>query len=368
MNRSVSIGVAVAVLVLAGIAGALWWFTRPLPILTVTTWPGEYGRAQANAMFHPFSEGKRVDVRMAQYDGGLGHLKSEVGSHRYDWDVIDFELADAVEACHEGLLETIDAVDLPTAPDGTAARSDFVKHGIGRCWVGSVVFAQVIAFQPDRFGNDPPRSLADFFDLARFPGPRALHRGSAKLNLELALLADGVKPKDVYPLLETDEGVSRALRKLGTLGFSLTWWSDPDDAIRMLADGRAAMVTALNGNVFEAETQNRAVDVIWDRELYELDVFGIPKGDPRRDRALGFVRFATGAVPLSHVSEWAPYGPARRSSQPLVGRNPDTGIAMSGMLPTAPANFATAFAVDDEWWRIHGPSIASRWREWVAGR
>jgi putative spermidine/putrescine transport system substrate-binding protein len=354
-------------IIVALIAAGIWWFMGPLPILTVTTWPGEYGRAQANAMFHPFGEKERVDVRIAQYDGGLDHLEKEVAARKYDWDVIDFELADAVKACHQGLLEPIDGASLPAAPDGTQASSDFVDGALGRCWVGSVVFAQIIAYAPDRFGNDAPRTAADFFDLAHFPGPRALHRGSAKLNLELALLADGVKPKDVYPLLATDAGVERALAKLGTLGFSLVWWNDPDEALKMLSDGRAAMTTALNGNVFDAETHQHAVGVIWNSELYELDVFGIPRGDPRTDRALDFVRFATGTIPLGHVAEWVPYGPARRSAQPLVGKNPDLGIPMSGILPTAPTNFGNAFAVDDEWWRVHGPSIAAHWHGWAAG-
>jgi putative spermidine/putrescine transport system substrate-binding protein len=105
--------------------------------------------------------------------------------------------------------------------------------------------------------------------------------------------------------------------------------------------------------------------VIWDRELYELDVFGIPKGDPRKDRALAFVSYATGTEPLAHVADWVPYGPARRSSQGEVGKNPDLGIFMPPHLPTTKENFATAFAVDDRWWRDHGADIAPLWRAWL---
>src|SRR5258708_28325533 len=96
--------------------------TKPLPSLTVTTWPGVYGRAQAVAMLHPYGEEKHVIVRIAQYDGGLKHLRQEVTTHNYDWDVIDFELDDAVAACRAGLLEPIDAESLPPGANRAPAR------------------------------------------------------------------------------------------------------------------------------------------------------------------------------------------------------------------------------------------------------
>ncbi|HEX3754940.1 MAG TPA: hypothetical protein VHV26_07675, partial [Rhizomicrobium sp.] len=60
--------VAIAIALLAG-AVAFYWYTRPLPILTVTTWPGDYGRAQAAALMRPYASAKRVDVHIAQWDG-----------------------------------------------------------------------------------------------------------------------------------------------------------------------------------------------------------------------------------------------------------------------------------------------------------
>jgi putative spermidine/putrescine transport system substrate-binding protein len=133
-----------------------------------------------------------------------------------------------------------------------------------------------------------------------------------------------------------------------------------------LSDGRAAMATALNGDIYDAAQHHHDLRVIWDRQLYELDVFGVPKGNPHKEAALDFVRFATAADHLAAVASWVPYGPARRSALPLVGRNPELGIDMTPYLPTTPAHFATAFAVDDEWWQLHGADIAPRWQVWLA--
>src|ERR1700689_4246130 len=101
-----------ALLILLAGAAALYWYMRPLPILTVTSWPGAYGRAQAAAQMRPYAASHRVDVHIAEWEGELSDLKG---------DVIDFELPKAVEACHRGLLEKIDASTLPAGDDGTAA-------------------------------------------------------------------------------------------------------------------------------------------------------------------------------------------------------------------------------------------------------
>ncbi len=49
-----------------------------------------------------------------------------------------------------------------------------------------------------------------------------------------------------------------------------------------------------------------------------------------------------------------------------MSKNPELGIDMTPYLPTTPAHFATAFAVDDEWWQLHGADIAPRWQVWLA--
>jgi putative spermidine/putrescine transport system substrate-binding protein len=317
-------------------------------------------------MFRTFGEADSYDVRLALYDGGINELQQMVGRRQYDWDVVDLELPDAITACRLGLLEHFDAATLPAGADGAPAAKDFVASAVGRCWVGSVVYSQVMVFSPRRFpGTYVPKTAADFFDLKRFPGTRALRRG-AKYNLELALLADGVRPADVYDALLTPVGIDRALTKLSTLKGSLVWWDSSADAVAMVNDGRAALATTLNGDIYDAAQHHRAVGVIWDRQLYELDVFGVPKGNPRKDVAMDFVRFATGSQPLAGVAAWVGYGPARRSSLPLVGKNPELGTDMTPFLPTLPAHFATAFAMDDEWWQLHGPDLEPRWQVWLA--
>jgi putative spermidine/putrescine transport system substrate-binding protein len=345
-------------ILLTGVIAALWWFSRPFPILTVTSWAGPYGRAQASALMRPYSVEKSVDVRLAQWDGDLAEVEKAVRQHQYKGDVIDFELPRAVEACRNGLLEKIDPAILPAGADGTPAARDFVKGAIGPCWVGSVVYSQLIIASPHL--KRAPATLADFFDRKKFPGRRALARNTPKFNLEMALLADGVAPGDVYKTLETPEGLDRAFAKLKAL--NPIWAHDSTDAVAWVKNGQAVMAAALNGDVFDAAQKGFAPTLVWDHQLYELDAFAIPAGDPKKKSALDFIVWATQSAPLAGVAGWVPFGPARRSALPLVKNNPETGVAMHDWLPTAPQNFRNAFAVDDGWWLAHQGTIADRWR------
>ncbi|KAG1702901.1 NAD-dependent protein deacetylase [Nymphon striatum] len=95
-----------------------------------------------------------------------------------------------------------------------------------------------------------PKTMADFFDTAKFPGKRGLRKG-AKVNLEFALIADGVAAADVYSVLETPEGVDRAFAKLDTIKGDVVWWEAGAQPPQMLADGEVALTTAYNGRIFQ---------------------------------------------------------------------------------------------------------------------
>src|SRR5882724_8851182 len=106
---------------LIALVGLLYFHTRPAPILTVMTWPGAYGRAQASAQMRPYTVERNVDVRPALWDGDLAQVAAMVENYQFKADVIDFELPMAVDACRQGLLEKINPAILPPGADQTPA-------------------------------------------------------------------------------------------------------------------------------------------------------------------------------------------------------------------------------------------------------
>src|SRR6202034_1300511 len=124
-----------------------------------------------------------------------------------------------------------------------------------------------------------------------------------------ALLADGVAPGEIYSTLASEAGLARAFAKLASLGSSLTWYDRDGEAPERIRDGEAAFATALNGQLYDPKQTGPAPGVIWDRQLYEFDAFGIPAGDPKKETALDFIRFATGSKPAAGVASLYPVGP-----------------------------------------------------------
>ncbi len=355
----------VVILLLAVAGGAFWWWSRPLPVLAVVTWSGTYGRAQAAAQIVPYGAAKRVDARIAQWDGKIDDVRQAVARRQYSGDVIDFELPVAAQACREGLLETLDPAALPAGDDGAAAKADFLPGAIGPCWVASIAYSQQIIFQAQPGWHGLPDKAADFFDLAAYPGARALARGNGKYVLELALLADGVPPGDVYRTLTGDAGLTRALAKLDTLKGHIVWLASAGEAIEAVHDGRAAFALVNSGDIAASHGRGFTPGVMTSPQFVEFDVFGVPKGDPKARQAKDFIAFATGTKPLAQVADWFPSSPARRSAWPLVGHNPTTGADMRPAMPVTKENADGAFAIDDTWWAEHGAAVEQRFRAWA---
>ena len=174
--------------------------------ITVVSWGGAYTNSQVKAYHEPFTKGTGITINSADYSGGLAEVKAQVEAGNVTWDLVDVELSDAVRGCDEGLLETIDHSMLPAAPDGTSADKDFIDGALTECAVASIVWSTIYAYDGSKFTGDAPSTMEDFFNLAKFPGKRGMRKGP-KANLEMALMADGVAPEDVYEVLGTPEGV-----------------------------------------------------------------------------------------------------------------------------------------------------------------
>ena len=224
----------------------------PRESLTVVSWGGSYAHAIDKGYLEPFASETGIDIRIEDYNGGLAQVRAQVETGNVHWDVVDLETADAVSGCDEGILERIDSAALPPGPDGAPAMEDFLPGSLFECAVGILFYSTVYAYNPERIAGEPPATMADFFDLERFPGRRGMRR-VPHANLEFALIADGVPLDQVYATLDTPEGVDRAFRKLDTVKDQVVWWEAGAQPPQMLADGEVVMSTAYNGRIFNAQ-------------------------------------------------------------------------------------------------------------------
>ena len=333
--------------------------------ITVMSWGGAYGEAQNEAFVKPFAAATGKPTIMVDSDNPAPAIKAMVEAGNVTVDVASVEYADAIRLCDEGVLEPIDPATLPAGNDGTAALDDFLPGAVTECGVSTDIWANVFAYDTTKF-PEGPTTVADFFDLEKFPGKRGLRKG-AKAVLELALLGDGVPAAEVYAVLSTPEGVDRAFAKLDTIKSEVVWWEAGAQAPQLLADGEVAMTTAYNGRIFAAaQNEGKPFKIVWDGQIYENEMFVVPKGAPNTADALAFVAFATSTDGLRASAQQISYGPARKSAmlEELIFKDGKT--VMAPHLPTAPENLTNALETSSSFWVDHDAELNERFQAWLS--
>ena len=335
--------------------------------VTVMSWGGAYGEAQTEAFVKPFIAATGKNAIMTDSDNPAPAIKAMVEAGNVTVDVASVEYADGIRLCDEGVLEPIDAAALPAAPDGTAAIDDFLAGAVTDCAVSTDIWANVYGYDTTKFPADAaPTTAADFFDLEKFPGKRGLRKG-AKAVLEFALIGDGVPVGDVYATLATPEGVDRAFAKLDTIKSEVVWWEAGSQAPQLLADGEVVMTTAYNGRLFAAAmNEGKPFQIVWDGQIYENEMFVVPKGAPNLADAMEFIAFATSTEGLRASAQQISYGPARKSSMAEDILYKDGKTVMAPHLPTAPENMTNALLSSSDFWVDHDAELNERFQAWLA--
>ncbi|MCY4442503.1 MAG: ABC transporter substrate-binding protein [Deltaproteobacteria bacterium] len=341
--------------------------------LNVVSWGGAYTASQQKAYHEPYMKANR-GVKIVNHDlgaGALAKLRAEVESGKVTLDLIDMTAADAIVACDEGLVEQVDADKwLAAAPDGTPASKDFfagtLAVGGTNCFVPQIVYSTTFGYRTDVFKGKQPSTLADVFDLKKFPGKRALEKRPNN-NMEWALIADGVPAKDVYKMLSTDEGVARAFAKLDTIKSQVVWWTKGAQPPQLLADGEVAIASAYNGRLFSAIIEKKQpIAMLWDWQNFDLDGWVVPKGTKNLAAVKKYLRFATDTQRLADQAKYISYGPARYSSAGLVGKHAELGVDMKPHMPTDPANSKTVLLSNYVWWADHQTELTDKFNAWLA--
>ena len=348
LNKTTMAGLATLTLAAASLFSIA---ARAADTISVVTFGGAYEAAAKKAYFEPFTAATGIGFSTESYDGGLAKLSAMEQAKAPTWDLIDLESNDAITGCDEGLLRKIDRKSLGNT-------SDFIPGSIMDCAVASMVWSTVYAYDTTKL-KTPPTTIEDFFDLKKFPGKRGL-RKSPKATLEWALLADGVKPADVYKVLGTPEGVDRAFKKLDTIKPSIVWWEAGAQPPQLLSDGAVVMTQVYNGRIDDAvHKDNKPFKSVWDGQVYDFEWWGIPMGAKNGDDAAKFIVSASQPKAYADLTKYIAYAPPRKDAIPLIAKD------RLADLPTAPANFKHAVQINASFWADNADAINKRFQVWL---
>jgi putative spermidine/putrescine transport system substrate-binding protein len=338
--------------------------------LTIVSWGGAYTISQQKAYDEPFlADHAGVKIINEDKSGeGLAGIRAQAAAGSISWDIVDMLPSDAQVACDEGLLEEIDPETwLAAAADGTPASEDFIEGTLGECFVPSILYSTLFAFNKEAFPDGGPQTIADIWDTKKFPGKRALQKSAGK-NLEWALIADGVAVDKVYELLATEAGQDQAFASLDKIKDSVIWWDAGAQPPQMLADGEVTIASAYNGRIFAAQVEeNQPFEIMWTNQMFEADGWAVPAGlsEEKLKLVKEYIKFSTDTQRLADQAKYISYGPARNSSSPLVGKHEATGVDMKPHMPTSPENLKTAVKFNDVFWTEYGDTLKERFNAWL---
>lgn len=272
-------------------------------------------------------------------------LKAQVASGKPIWDVVDFSAGYCARGVSEGLLEPLDYSKIPNATSVPAAFKD--THSVGLS-----AYATVLAYNTETFGDNGPKSWADFWDVKKFPGRRAL-RNYARPMLEIALLADGVAPANLYPL-----DVDRAYAKLKEIKPHVAvWWTSGAETTQLLVDGEVDMLPLWDGRVSAALREGAPAKFTRNQAIMENTCLAVPKGTQHKDSALKLINSLLDPKgQAAWVKEYTT-GPLNTEFAKYVDPN------RLKDLTTSPENLAMQVPLSATWWA--SPAGADAEKRWL---
>jgi putative spermidine/putrescine transport system substrate-binding protein len=310
--------------------------------------PGQ--EAIDKVFIQPFTTATGIPVQAGSWEGGLDTLRAQVKATDNTWDLVLVDADELATGCSEGLFEKLDW-------SAIGGKDHYLSQAVNDCGVGANVASTVLAWDRDKFPATP--SWSDFWDVAKYPGKRGLHRGM-RGNLEFALMADGVAAGDVYKVLGTSEGVDRAFRKLDQLKPYIVWWQDDAEAAHILATGDVLMTSASPSAITVVNrNEHRNFGLQWTGSLYEVQSWVVLKGSPNLRTALQLLYFmGTPAIEGRLALVSGDGGLAK-------GANDWPNPEVAQISPTAPANLSAGVRIDSGFWHDNLPKLRQRFESWL---
>ncbi len=311
--------------------------------MVFTSWGGTTQDAQKQHWADTFSTQSGVNVTQ---DGptDYGKLKAMVESGNVAWDVVDVEGDYAVQAGNAGLLEKLDF--------STIDKSKLDPRFVTDYSVGSFYYSFVIGCNKDAV-QACPKSWADLFDTAKFPGKRTFYKWSAPGVIEAALLADGVTADKLYPL-----DLDRAFKKLDTIKSDIVWWDSGAQSQQLLASAEAPFGSFWNGRLTALAQTGVSVETSWTNNITAADSLVVPKGTKNKDAAMKFIANATSEKAQAEFAAATGYAPINTASPALMDDE------LRKTLPDQQAE--TQVNADMGYWAANRDAIGTRWYAWQA--
>src|ERR1700730_574740 len=315
--------------------------------ITVADVGGAPGQALRTAFYDPFEKATGIRVEgVAHESDPVTQFKLVVDTGSKLWDVCMVPPDDVARLTAD--KNYLEPLEISKGPD-----DELIPGALLPNWFGFSAYGIVMAYRTDVYKKEAPTGWADFWNTAKFPGRRGLYR-NPKGVLESALLADGVAPKDLYPL-----DVDRGFAMLDKIRAQVAvWWTSGAQNTQLLQNGEVDISDTWSARAFAAIDSGAPVNIVW-KGLYSIDGWSIPLGTPNLKQAREFVRFCMRAERQAGYSSIVANGPSNLKAYDFIPPE------RAKLLPTLPENLKNLTQRDFAYWGKNYAAISDRFQEWL---
>lgn len=318
--------------------------------VVVRTVGGSFEAAVTKAHFEPFTRATGIEV--IKVPATQGKVLAMFESGNIEIDVMGSGELAMLQLSGKGALEPLhyESWKLTNV-------EDFDRDVVRKDMIALNYYSTVLGYNTQVFPTGKhPRNWTDFWDARRFPGPRMLaDLVSGAIDLEFALLADGVPMNRLYPL-DLDRGF-KSLDRIRPL--IRKFWDTGALSAQMLADREVVMGSIWNGRLQAVADKGAPLAVEWNQGMLQVHFWGVLKGARNRENAHRLIEFAMQAKNQAEQARHIPYGPANRKAFAHVGAD------VAARLPSFPEHKARQFLMNAQWWADHRSTVAERWSKWL---
>lgn len=299
--------------------------------VVLVNWGGDSTPAYMKAFGEPFEEATGIKLVIDGTGPLPSRIRAMVESGQIVWDVMDFDASKAVVLDAEGLLQPIDY----SIVDRDKVHSEWAYDAS----VAAYIYSCVLAYDSSKL-ETAPNSWADFWDLEKFPGLRAM-RNTPEGQIEACMMAAGRSIKEVYPI-----DLDLAVAKVKEIKDDLVAWTSGSQSQDLLRNGEVVMANVWHSRagILHKETQGR-LTWTWNQGLMNVDVWAVPKNNPAgTEAAMRFIASTQDAEAQVELLSILGNGPVNPAATELVPED----VRMFD--PTQPDHRAVQAELNADWW------------------
>lgn len=321
------------------------WAAGKSDSLTITSYGGSFQDVFVKTVTNPFALETGIKVNIVPTPD-MAKLKAQQLTGNVELDVFAAAAEQVAYGSKQGFWEKLDLslfdiedMAIPPKNDGVARNA----------------YAGGIAWDPKKFDSGKhPTKFAEYFDLNKFPGRRTFRNRPGE-TLEAALLADGVPPKDIYPL-----DIDRAFKKLERIKPSIaSWITATPQTVSLLQTGEIDFSYTYANRVKDTSRPGGGVSLAFsfEQNLIGTENFVVPKGAPNKENAIKFMAYCMRPEVQARLCDASGVIPNSKKGASMLSAETRNWIPD----PSNPNNVV----LDGEYWSDNLEAVSRRFKEWI---